>query len=82
MSKSGFSLKDRKSKFSLKLEEIQKHEFQADLERRSIQELTGIFESQRREIDHTFAGDEPLRRDQQLQMNCRYSHFHRVTKRT
>ena len=39
--------------------EIQKHEFQADSDRRSIQ-------SQRREIDHTIAGDEQLRRDQLL----------------
>ena len=47
--------------------EIHKHEFQADSDRRSIQELSGIIdESQRREIDHTLAGDEPLRRDQQL----------------
>ena len=46
--------------------EIQKHEFQADSDRGSIQELSGIFESQRREIDHTFEGDEQLRRDQLL----------------
>ena len=46
--------------------EIRKHEFQADYDRRSIQELSGIIESQRREIDHTLACDEQLRRDQQL----------------
>ena len=46
--------------------EIQKHEVQADSDGRSIQELNGIFESQRREIDHTLAGDEQLRRDQLL----------------
>ena len=46
--------------------EIQKHEFQANSERRSIQELNGIIESQRREIDHTIASDEQLRRDQLL----------------
>ena len=46
--------------------EIQNHEFQADPDRRSIQELKGIIESQRREIDHTIAGDEQLRRDQLL----------------
>ena len=46
--------------------EIQKHEFQADYDRRSIQELNGIIESQRREIDDTHARDEQLRRDQQL----------------
>ena len=46
--------------------EIQKHEFQADSDRRSIQELNGIIESQRREIDHTLACDEQFRRDQLL----------------
>ena len=46
--------------------EIQKHEFQADSDRRSIQELNGIIESQRSEINHAHAGDEQLRRDQQL----------------
>ena len=46
--------------------EIKKHEVQADDDRRSIQELSGIIESQRREIDHALAGDEQLRRDQQL----------------
>ena len=46
--------------------DTQKHEFQADSDRRSIQELNGIIDSQRREIDHTVAGDEQLRRDQLL----------------
>ena len=46
--------------------EIQKHEFQADSDWRSTQELSGIIESQRRETDHALAGDEQLRRDQQL----------------
>ena len=46
--------------------EIQRHEFQADSDRRSIQELIGIIESQRREVDHTLACDEQLRRDQLL----------------
>ena len=41
--------------------EIQKHEFQADSDRRSIQELSRVIESQRREIDHALAGDEQLR---------------------
>ena len=41
--------------------EIQKHKFQADSDRRSIEELSGIIESQRREIDHALAGDEQLR---------------------
>ena len=38
--------------------EIQKHEFQAGSDRRSVQELNGMIESQRRDIDHTIAGDE------------------------
>ena len=38
--------------------EIQKHEFQADYDRRSIKKWNGVVESQR--------GDEQLRRDQQL----------------
>ena len=45
--------------------EIHKHEFQADSERR-IQELSGFIESQRGEINRALAGDEQLRRDQQL----------------
>ena len=46
--------------------EIQKHEFQADSDRRRTQELNGIIESQRREIDLILARDEHLRRDQLL----------------
>ena len=46
--------------------EIQKHEFQADYDGRSVQELNGIVESQRREIDQTLAGDQQFRRDQLL----------------
>ena len=46
--------------------EIQKHEFQVDNDRRSIQKLNGIIESQRGEINRAIAGDEQLRRDQQL----------------
>ena len=46
--------------------EIQKHEFQADSDWRRIHELSGIIESQRREFDHTVAGDEQLRGDQLL----------------
>ena len=64
---SGFSLKDKKQQILSEVRvEIQKHEFQADSDRRSIQELSGIIDSQRREIDHTIAGDEQLRRDQLL----------------
>ena len=46
--------------------EIQKHEFQADYDRRSIQKLNGVIESQRGEINRGLARDEQLRRDQQL----------------
>ena len=46
--------------------EIQKHEFQADYDRRNIQKLNGVIESQRGEINRALAGDEQLRRDQQL----------------
>ena len=49
--------------------EIQKHEFPADSGRRSIQELNGILESQRGEINRALTGDEQLRRDQQLLQN-------------
>ena len=41
--------------------EIQKHEFQADYDRRSIQELNGVIESQRGEINRALEGDEQLR---------------------
>ena len=40
--------------------EIQKHELQAESDGRSIHELNGIIESQRKEIDHIIAGDEQL----------------------
>ena len=46
--------------------EIQKHEFQADSDGRSVQDLNGIIESQRREIDHTITRCEQSRRDQLL----------------
>ena len=46
--------------------EIQKHEFQADYDRRSIQKLNGVIENQRGEINRALEGDEQLRRDQQL----------------
>ena len=50
--------------------EIQEHEFHADHDRRSIQKLSGIIESQRRgEIYRAHQGDEQLRRDQQIFMN-------------
>ena len=46
--------------------EIQKHGFQADSDRRSIPKLNGVIESQRDEINRALAGDDQLRRDQQL----------------
>ena len=46
--------------------EIQKQEFQADYDRRSIQKLNEMIESQRGEIYRALARDERLRRDHQL----------------
>ena len=46
--------------------EIQKHELQAESAKRSIQEKTGIIDSQRMEVVHTFTGCEQSRRDQLL----------------
>ena len=46
--------------------EIQKHEFQADYDRRSIQKLNEVIESQRGEIYSAHQGDEQLRWGQQL----------------
>ena len=46
--------------------EIQKHEFQADHDRRNIQKLTEVIQSQRGEIYCDHQGDEQHRRDQQL----------------
>ena len=58
-------MKDTKSKFSLKSEpRFRNTNFKPILI--SIQELNGIIESQRRDNDHTIAGDEQLRRDQLL----------------
>ena len=46
--------------------EIQKHEFQADYDRRRIQNLNEVIESQRGEIYRGHQGDEHRRRGQQL----------------
>ena len=46
--------------------EIQKHEFQGDADRRSIQGLIWITDSQRREIDRAITSDEQSRRYQLL----------------
>ena len=68
MSKSGFSLNDKKSKFSLIIEHRFRNtnEFQDDYDGRSIQKLNGVIESQRGDINRVLEGDEQLRRDQQL----------------
>ena len=59
-------MKDKKEQILAEVRtEIQKHEFQAESDR-SIQELTGIIDSQLREIDHTITSDEQSRRDQLL----------------
>ena len=60
-------MKDKKEQILAKVStEIQKHELQAESDRRSIQELTGIIGSQRMEICHTVTGCEQSRRDQLL----------------
>ena len=46
--------------------DIQKHELQAESDRRSVRELSGIIDSQRMEMDHTIRGCEQSRRDQFL----------------
>ena len=45
---------------------IRKHEFQADYDRRSIQKLNEMIESQKEEICRARQGDERLRQDHQL----------------
>ena len=67
MSKSGFFWSDKKEQILADYRaEIQKHEFQADYDRRSIQKLNETIESQRGEIYRAHQADERLRRDQQL----------------
>ena len=46
--------------------ETQKHEFHADYDRRSIQKLNEVIQSQRCDIYRAHQGDEQHRRDQQL----------------
>ena len=46
--------------------EIQKHELQVDYDRKSIQKLNEMIESQKGETYRAHQGDERLRRDQQL----------------
>ena len=65
MSKSGFSWNDKKEQILAGCRaETQKHEFQADYDKGSIQKLNGSIESQRGENNLALAGDEQLRRDQ------------------
>ena len=55
------------SRFLLIVEQrFKKHEFQADYDRRNIQKLNEMIESQKGEIYRAHQGDEQLRRDQQL----------------
>ena len=49
--------------------EIQTHQVQADYDRRSIQKLNGVIESQQREIDRTSAGDQQLLQVRLLEQN-------------
>ena len=46
--------------------EIRKHEFQADYDRKSVQQLNETIESQKEEICRAHQGDERRRQDQQL----------------
>ena len=67
MRKSGYFWNDKESRFSLTVKQrFKKHEFQADHDRRSIQKLNEVTESQRGEIYRAHQGDEQFRRDQQL----------------
>ena len=66
-SKSGFLLETQTEQILAEVRsEIQKHELQAESDKRSIQELTGSIDSQRMEIDHTITGCDQSRRDQLL----------------
>ena len=58
--------RQREQIFAVCQAEIQKHEFQADYDRRSIQKLNEVIKSQRGEIYRAHEGDEQLRQDQQL----------------
>ena len=67
VSKTGFFWNYKKEQILAECEaEIQKHEFQADYDRRSIQKLNETIESREEEICRAHQGDERLRRDQQL----------------
>ena len=67
VSKSGFFWNDKESRFSLTVKRrFDNTSFQADCDRRSIQKLNEMIESQKGEIYCAHQGDERLRRDQQL----------------
>ena len=62
ISKSGFFLERQEEQIlAVYQAEIQKHEFQADYDRRSIQKLNEVIESQKEEICRAHQGDERLR---------------------
>ena len=64
MSKSGFFWNDKKEQILADCRAgIQKHEFQADYDRRSIPILNGLIESRRGEINRALPENEQLRRD-------------------
>ena len=65
MNESGLFWNDRKEQMLADCQaEIRKHEFQADNDRRSIQKLNGVIESQKEEICRAHQRDEQHRRDQ------------------
>ena len=71
MSESRFSLNDKEQILADNRAKIQRHDVQADCDRRNIRELSGIIESERGEINRALAGDEQLRRDQHIRHNCK-----------
>ena len=67
MSKSGFFWNDKKSKFSLIVEQrFRNTSSKPIMIEETSQKLNGVIESQRGEINRALEGDEQLRRDQQL----------------
>ena len=62
----GLSWSDKGSRSSLNVKQRFEHEFQADYDRRSIQNLNEVIESQRGEIYRAHQGDERRRQDHQL----------------
>ena len=67
VSKSGFFWNDKREQILADFQaEFRKHKFQADYDRRNIQKLNEMIESQKEEICRAHQGDERLRRDHQL----------------